>query len=132
MAFYRGQDGSFTVSATPVGQVVGWTLQTQQELLDADVMGISWKQYVGGLGSWTGTVTVRFDYSDTEQAALVNTLITATPAGGSTAVKFNVSSTKYFSGSVIIRDVQFQNQLNQLVGATINFTGTGNPSISWT
>lgn len=80
--------------------------------------------------NWSGTATVNFDYGDTAQAAIIAQVIAGTVASAVTG-QFRVSSTKYLSGSVLVRSASVSSQRGSIVTATLQFRGTGALTATW-
>jgi hypothetical protein len=132
MANFRGMDGSVRFSANVVGEVKDWQMTASIEELDDTVMGDSWATVVGGISRWTGTATAQLDYGDTlGQKAIIDKLLIATPASGSTALELRVSTTKFFSGNALLSGVNISSGLGQIVMVTFNFTGNGALTPTW-
>lgn len=134
MAFYRGQDGAITVGGTAVAQLESWSLTSTLEELDTTSMGDAWKSVLGGQASWSGQATAKIDLAaGTAQNTLAVALITATPAGTTQALVFRVSgTTKNFSGNALLKNIQVQQQLGQIVKISFDFTGSGALTMAWT
>lgn len=134
MAFYRGQDGSLTVGGSAMLQLESWSLTTTLEELDTTSMGDPWKSVVGGQASWSGQASAKIDLvAASVQNTTVAQLIAATPAGTTAALVFRANgTTKTFSGNALLKNIQVQEQLGQIVKITFDFTGSGALAFAWT
>jgi hypothetical protein len=130
---YRGMDGSLSYGGTAVAATESWEAEARLEIMDATVQGDAWKEQTPGVGEWTAQTTLRLDYADAGQAALIGALITATPSTTPAAFKGIISgSTKYFTGNCFVESAGIPSQTGQIVKAPVTLRGTGAPSISWT
>lgn len=133
MATYRGMDGSLTFSGGAVGEVKSWQATIDVEELEDTSLGENWRGFVGGLGAWQGTLTANLDYGDTNQAAMIDTVVNATPASVATAAELLISgSTKKITGSILLRQIQLDLSLGNIVALSAQFRGIGAPAIAWT
>jgi len=125
MAVLKGKLGNIKKNAVAVSYVNEWTLDVKLETEDVTDFGDSWKAISGLIASWTGKMSAFFDPSNTEQKAIHDALITATPTGALTDVTFYISATNYYSGSVIVTGVSIETMVSGHVKVTFTFEGNG-------
>ena len=133
MAFYRGMDGAVQIGGVAVAQVESWDMTTSIVVLDTTSMGDAWKSVVGGQASWSGKAAAKIDIAVAAQSTLASSLITATPAGTVVALKLMVAgTTKFFNGNALLKNIQVQSQLGQIVKISFDFEGSGALAYTWT
>lgn len=134
MATYRGMDGSVTFAAGAVGEVTDWGITTAQEVLETTKMGDAWRGFVGGVAQWTGQASANLDYSNANQKAIVDKMVTATPASTTTAIEFITSSTgpKKFTGNVLVQQLSLTQALGAVAKIQFSFQGSGALVVNWT
>lgn len=131
MATYAGKEGSVTFATTAIGELTGWTLNAEVEMLDDTVMGDDWKTVKGGLGSWSGTATGYLDYGNAQQAAAIVDIMVASPTGDSVALVFLAATGKTFLGSALVSNVSIDASKDNIIGVGFTFTGNGQLTVSW-
>lgn len=85
MAKYRGSQGSLSISGTAIGELMEWELNIARPYIPSENMGSGAQAGDLDLPGATGTIRVRYDHADAQQAALDNILIantTPTPVAG--------------------------------------------------
>lgn len=131
MARYLGKSGSITFAATAVGEVKSFDVTMTRDIAESIAIGDTWKASDYGDGSWSGSVTVHADGTDSAgQAALIAALI----AGTKLAVLFYVEGTTSgdfeLSGSVLVGESGISNSANgDFQEGTFSFTGDGAPVV---
>ena len=130
MATFRGSDGALQYNSNAVGEIQSWELSVDRPELETTAMADTSAEFTLDIPNWSGTATVNFDYSDTAQAAIVAQVIAGTVASAVTA-QFRVSSTKYLSGSVLVRSASVSSQRGSIVTATLQLRGTGALTATW-
>lgn len=109
----------------------GWTIDTTLDMADISRQGQHWKEGLPGQASWTGSFSGQFVMGNTEQAALINNLITATPGTKLTDMKFILdAAANGFSGNVYLTGVSVGAPVGDKCSVTFNFVGDGALTIS--
>ena len=104
----------------------GWTLNVNVDMADTSRQGQNWKETIPGLAGWTGSFNVQYVMGNTEQAAIFNNIVAATPGTKLTDMKFLLESlTSGFSGDLFITSVSIPTAVGGVVTATVNFQGNG-------
>ena len=127
MAALAGLSGSVKIGSNTVAEVAEWSLDVGLDTADVSAFGDSWKRYVAGLRSWSGSFTGRWDMTDTNgQAALQTAILNGTTV----ALRLYVDATKYYSGTAFITGSSPSATVSGTVDVDFSFTGTG--SLSYT
>lgn len=129
-------NAAVTFTSNLVSQVTDWSLTTALGELDTTTMGSQWKTIEGGLASWSGQVKVKLDYANANQADLINRISSNALLGQAVGLVLGVqftsgSATKFFYGYGLVKTSTITSQINNIVEATISFTGSGAVSPTW-
>lgn len=109
----------------------GWNIDFNVDLADTSRLGQSWKESLPGQGSWSGSFSGQLVMGNTEQAALMTNLVTATPGTKLTDIKFLIDGTTTgWSGNVYVESVSVGATVGDKVSVTVNFRGDGAPTVS--
>lgn len=133
MAILRGEQGSvqFETGSGTLATVVGtrsWSMSITKETYETTDHGDTFRAYVGGLISGTGTVELVYDPDATGQAGLIEDVVKANDATDASFELFTTGSTTgtdslEFSG--IITDMEITSTVGELVVVTCNFVTSG-------
>ena len=135
MANYQGNNGSVKIksgsdSLTAVADVRSWSLTMTRDTVENTAMGDSDRKYLKGLQSFTGSMEIV--YNDSE-SAVVNTAINPDTDSG-VQVEFYAdaanTTTAKFVGDVIVTSFSASNTYDGLMTATVEFQGTGAPTLT--
>ena len=122
MAVHKGQEGFVKVGTNTVAEVKDWTLSESAETIDTTSMGDTTRSYVPSLKSASGSISVRWDETDTTgQGALiagVEVTLNLYPEGDS-------SGDTYLSCSAIITEVGTSSSFDGLVEGSFSFQVNG-------
>ena len=129
MATIRGEQGAvqFETGSGSLATVVGtrsWSLSTTKETYETTVHGSTFRSFVGGLVSGTGTIELVYDPDATGQAGLIEDVV---KVNDSTDASFELFTTGTTSGTDsvafagIITDMEITSTVGELVVATCNF-----------
>ncbi len=121
MAVLKGHSADIQWDSSDVEQCQNWTLNIDGGLLEDTEFGDSWKSFVSGIKSWSGTAKGNFDSSDTNGHVALKT---AALDGTSATVKLELSGSNYLSGTAFVT-ANWSVDVNGLVEVTYNFQGTG-------
>jgi predicted secreted protein len=118
MAVITGKDGSVSVDATNVTLITSWSISIEADTLEFTNFGSGgWKENMGSLKSWSGSIE---GFADTAQAA--------TLAVGSTVtvvlVEGGAGSTTY-TGDAIVTSKSVDASTADLVTVSFDITGSG-------
>ena len=121
MATHHGKEGVVTVGGTGVGELTGFTLETTGDVVEDTALTDATKSFVAGRTSFSGTLEMHFDETDTPQTNLT--------AGSSLAFillpEGNSSGDRSFSGTGIVTGMSVNNSMDAIVSRTVTFQGTG-------
>ena len=122
MATHIGNNGSVTIGANTVAEVVSWSLTENANTADDTVIGDTAMSHIGGLVSWSGSVNCYWDETDsTGQEAMTagaSVVIHLLPDGSTTGdIDFN--------GTATIVSIERSIANDSIVTANFSFTGNG-------
>ena len=121
MATHHGKEGVVTVGGTGVGELTGFTLETTGDVVEDTALTDATKSFVAGRTSFSGTLEMHFDETDTPQTSLV--------AGASLAFillpEGNSSGDRSFTGTGIVTGMSVNNSMDAIISRTVTFQGTG-------
>ena len=121
MATHHGKEGVVTAGGTAVGELTGFTLETTGDVVEDTALTDATKSFVAGRTSFSGTLEMHFDETDTPQTSLT--------AGSSIAFillpEGNSSGDRSFSGTGIVTGMSVNNSMDAIVSRTVTFQGTG-------
>jgi hypothetical protein len=125
MATHHGKEGVVTVGGTGVGELTGFTLETTGDVVEDTALTDATKSFVAGRTSFSGTLEMHFDETDSPQTNLV--------AGAELAFillpEGNSSGDRSFSGTGIVTGMSVNNSMDAIISRTVTFQGTGALSI---
>ncbi len=125
MATHHGKEGVVTVGGTGVGELTSFTLETTGDVVEDTALTDATKSFVAGRTSFSGTLEMHFDETDTAQTTLV--------AGASISFVLlpegNASGDRSFSGTGIVTGMSVNNSMDAIVSRTVTFQGTGDLTI---
>ena len=121
MATHHGKEGVVTAGGTGVGELTGFTLETTGDVVEDTALTDATKSFVAGRTSFSGTLEMHFDETDSPQTSLT--------AGSSIAFillpEANSSGDRSFSGTGIVTGMSVNNSMDAIVSRTVTFQGTG-------
>ena len=121
MATHHGKEGVVTVGGTGVGELTGFTLETTGDVVEDTALTDATKSFVAGRTSFSGTLEMHFDETDSPQTSLV--------AGASLAFVLlpegNASGDRSFTGTGIVTGMSVNNSMDAIISRTVTFQGTG-------
>ena len=121
MAVHHGKEGEVVVGGSAVGELNSFTLETTGDVVESTKMADSAKTFIAGRTSFSGTLEMHFDETDSAQTQMT--------AGSSLAFKLlpEGSSTgdRKFEGSGIITGMSVNQPLDGIVARSVTFQGTG-------
>ena len=121
MATHHGKEGVVTAGGTGVGELTGFTLETTGDVVEDTALTDATKSFVAGRTSFSGTLEMHFDETDSAQTSLT--------AGSSIAFillpEGNSSGDRSFSGTGIVTGMSVNNSMDAIISRTVTFQGTG-------
>ena len=121
MATHHGKEGVVKAGGTAVGELTSFTLETTGDVVEDTALSDSTKSFVAGRTSFSGTLEMHFDETDTPQTNLT--------AGSSLAFillpEGNSSGDRSFTGTGIVTGMSVNNSMDAIISRTVTFQGTG-------
>ena len=125
MATHHGKEGVVTVGGTAMGEVTSFTLETTGDVVEDTALTDGTKSFVAGRTSFSGTIEMHFDETDTQQETLL--------AGASIAFVLlpegNTAGDASYSGTGIVTGMSINNAMDSIVSRTVTFQGTNTLTI---
>ena len=122
MAVHKGSQGTVKVGANAVAGIRSFSIEESADTLETTVMGNTARTYLTSLTSWSGSVDVYWDETDTTgQGALTNgaqVTLNVYPEG-------DTSADTYYTGSAIVTGVSVSSSFDGMIEASISVQGTG-------
>lgn len=122
MATHKGSEGIIKVGANTVAEVKSYSIEETGDTVETTSMGDTARTYSPTLTSWTASVDVFWDETDTTgQGALTigsEVTLNVYPEGADTG-------DSYYTGSAIVTGVSISASFDGTVDASISLQGTG-------
>ena len=134
MAFYRGQQGTVKFDKDAAGgalseiaAVRSWSMSVDKEVLEVTDHGDTFRAYVGGLVSGTGSCEVLYDApSAGDKLDLFNEALTVEdPANANFELYLDESGDKKLSFAALVTNAEFSATVGEIEVVTISFTANG-------
>ena len=121
MATHHGKEGVVTAGGTAVGELTGFTLETTGDVVEDTALSDATKSFLAGRTSFSGTLEMHFDETDSPQTSLT--------AGSSIAFillpEGDASGDRSFTGTGIVTGMSVNNAMEAVISRTVTFQGTG-------
>jgi hypothetical protein len=121
MATHHGKEGVVKAGGTAVGELIGFTIETTGDVVEDTALTDATKSFVTGRTSFSGTLEMHFDESDSPQETLL--------AGASIAFillpEGDTSGDASYTGTGIVTGMSINNSMDAIVSRTVTFQGTG-------
>lgn len=122
MAVHKGSEGVVKVGANTIAEVRSWSVEQSGDTLETTTMGDTARSYLPSLTSFSGSMDVYLDETDTTgQGALT--------IGAVVTINFyfegETSGDTYYTGSVIVNSISRQASFDGLLEMSIGFQGDG-------
>lgn len=122
MANHKGSEGTVKVGSNAVAEIRSFSIEETADTLEDTSMGDSARTYLASLTSWSGSVDVFWDETDTNgQGALdVGSSVTLNlyPEGADAA-------DTYYTGTAIVTGKSVSSSFDGMVEASFSVQGTG-------
>ena len=132
MAFFRGEEGSVKFkngsgTTETIVSTTGWSLDTTKDTLDVTAHGDTFRNFVGGLISGSGTVDFLYTAAGSNETEnLVDDVLTAEdPADAQFELFLDTSGSKKVSFSGIVNGSTLTAATGDLETVTVSFTTNG-------
>lgn len=122
MATHKGSEGTVKVGANAVAEIRSYSIEESADVLEDTSMGDSARTYKASLTSFSGSIDVYWDETDTSgQGAL--------SIGSEVTLNFypegDAAGDTYYSGTAIVTGVSRSGSFDGMVEASISVQGTG-------
>jgi hypothetical protein len=121
MATHFGKEGVVTAGGTGIGELTGYTLETTSDVVEDTQLSDSTKSFVSGRTSFSGTLEMSYDETDSPQ----QTLTAGTTIAFILAPEGNSSGDETFTGSGIVTGMSVNVTLDGITTRSVTFQGTG-------
>mgnify|MGYP006125993031 FL=1 len=121
MATHHGKEGVVTSAGAVIGKVTGFTLDTTHDTVEDTTLSDATKTFLAGRGTFTGSVDMNYDETDTPQT----TLLTGTSLAFIFLPEGNSSGDESFAGTGIVTSMSISVPLDGVTTRTVAFQGTG-------
>jgi predicted secreted protein len=122
MATHTGSEGTVHVGANAIAEIRSYSIEETSDTVEDTSMGDSFRTHKATLRSWTASVDVFWDETDTDgQVALVpgsEVTINVYPEG-------NTSGDDYYTGTAIVTSKSVTASFDGMVEASVSLQGTG-------
>jgi len=134
MAFFRGQQGTIKfdkdaggAALTEIAAVRSWSLSVEKESLEVTDHGDTFRAYVGGLVSGSGSCEVLYDAPGAgDKLDLFNeALTTEDPANANFELYLDESGDKKMSFAALVTSAEYSATVGEIEVISINFTANG-------
>ena len=121
MATHHGKEGVVKAGGTGIGELTGYTLETTADVVEDTQLSDSTKSFVAGRTSFSGTLEMSYDETDSPQ----QTLTAGTSIAFILAPEGNSSGDETFTGSGIVTGMSVNVSLDGITTRSVTFQGTG-------
>ena len=122
MATHTGSEGTVKVGANAIAEIRSYSLEETADTVEDTSMGDTYRTHKTTLKSFSGSVDVFWDETDT-------TCQTALAVGSEVTINFypegSTTSDVYYSGTAIVTSKSITGSFDGMVESTINVQGTG-------
>lgn len=127
MANHTGSEGTVHVGTSAIAEIRSFSFTETADTIEDTTMGDTARSYKPSLRSFSGSVDVYWDETDTDgQVAL--------SVGSEVTIKFypegSSSGDKYYTGSAIVTGLTVNSSFDGMVEASISVQGNGALSLS--
>ena len=121
MSVHHGKEGQVAIGGTALGELTSFTLETTGDVVESTKMEDAAKSFIAGRTSFSGTLEMHFDETDSGQTQLVS--------GASLTFKLlpegSSSGDRKFEGAGIVTGMSVNQPLDGVVARSVTFQGTG-------
>jgi predicted secreted protein len=123
MAAIAGKGGSAKVGANTIASINNWSLDVTMNTAETTALGDSVKSHIATIYEWSGQLEGAFRvHDDTNgQTALQTAFLAGTPV----TLNLYVNASNYYSGSAIITSMPVKVAVEDKVGISFAFQGSG-------
>ena len=121
MATHHGKEGVVKAGGTGIGELTAFTLETTADVVEDTQLSDSTKSFIAGRSSFSGTLEMSYDETDSPQ----QTLTAGTSISFVLGAEGDGSGDEIFSGSGIITGMSVNVGLDAVTTRSVTFQGTG-------
>ena len=121
MATHFGKEGVVKAGGTGIGELTGFTLETTADVVEDTQLSDSTKSFLAGRTSFSGTLEMSYDETDSPQ----QTLTAGTSISFVVGAEGDATGDEIFSGSGIITGMSVNVTLDGVTTRSVTFQGTG-------
>ena len=125
MATHHGKEGVLTIGGTTLGNATGFTVDTTHDVVEDTALGDSMKSFLVGRGTFTFSIDMNFDETDSGQTTMVQ--------GAELTFAFlpegNESGDRKFSGTGIVTGMSVSVPLDGVITRTFSIQCSGGLTI---
>ena len=121
MATHFGKEGVVTAGGTGIGALTAYTLETTADVVEDTQLSDSTKSFLAGRTSFSGTLEMSYDETDSPQ----QTLTAGTSISFVLGAEGDGSGDEIFSGTGIITGMSVGVPLDGVTTRSVTFQGTG-------
>ena len=121
MATHHGKEGVVTAGGSGIGELTGFTLETTGAVVEDTAFTDATKSFVAGITSFSGTLEMSYDETDSPQ----QTLTAGTSISFVLGAEGDGSGDEIFSGTGIITGMSVGVPLDGVTTRSVTFQGTG-------
>ena len=126
MATHNGSEGLVHIGTAAVGELKSWSITENATMIDTTVLSSAAQTFSTGTTSWSGSAECFLDETDGAQTALT--------VGSSVTVKFyfegSASGDSFYSGTCLVESIDRSAAMDDIVGVSFSFRGTGALSLA--
>ena len=121
MATHFGKEGVVKAGGTGIGELTSYTLETTADVVEDTQLSDATKSFVAGRTSFSGTLEMSYDETDSPQ----QTLTAGTEIAFILGPEGDGSGDEIFTGTGIITGMSVNVSLDGITTRSVTFQGTG-------
>ena len=125
----QGKSGKVRIATNAVVKVRNWSLDIERDQLDDSELGTEWREFLQGIGQWSGSFESAIDPADTNgQLALINAVINGTTTNTLNLLTDDTPSSgskKGFTGNANISSLGVGVDFESIEEGSYSFQGDG-------
>jgi hypothetical protein len=126
MATHNGSEGLVHIGTAVLGNLKSWSITENATMIDTTVLSSAAQTFSTGTTSFSGSAECFLDETDGAQTALT--------VGSSVTVKFyfegSASGDSFYSGTCLVESIDRSAAMDDIVGVSFSFRGTGALSLA--
>ena len=126
MATHNGSEGLVHIGTAVLGELKSWSITENATMIDTTVLSSAAQTFSTGTTSFSGSAECFLDETDGAQTALT--------VGSSVTVKFyfegSASGDSFYSGTCLVESIDRSAAMDDIVGVSFSFRGTGALSLA--